>query len=260
MEDMLTTRQLMEQLHLDRTTIYRMLNDGRLPGVRVGGQWRFSRSAIETLLQGQNTSAPTQPEAEEKPSPAPRVAVDILPLHCLAPIQEVFAQTAGIGAVTTKLDGEPLTEFSNPCAFCRVILSSDKGRAHCRDSWRALANQPEDAPHLATCHAGLGYARGRIMVQDTFLAMIFSGQFLVGGEGTALTGEQIEQVAEACGVNATELRQSAKSIPVIAAARANQLLGLLQMVANTFSNIGHERLELVRRLKQVAEIAGEVTG
>ncbi len=258
MEDMLTTRQLMEQLQLDRTTIYRMLNDGRLSGVRVGGQWRFPRSSIESMLQGQNTSEPQK--AEEKPAPAPRVAVDILPLHCLAPIQEVFAQTAGIGAITTTLEGEPLTEFSNPCAFCRTILSTDEGRARCGDSWRKLAHQRDESPQLTTCHAGLTYARGRIVVQDTFLAMIFSGQFLVGRGATALRAEEIEWVAGVCGIKPAELRRAADSIPVITPERAGQLLHLLQMVADTFGHIGQERLELVGRLKKVAEIAGEVAG
>ncbi|MGB8648139.1 MAG: PocR ligand-binding domain-containing protein [Anaerolineae bacterium] len=256
MEDLLTTRELMELLHLDRTTIYRMLNGGRLPAVRVGGQWRFERSAIDAWLQGQNPSEPN--EAKESSSAALRASTDVLPLHCLHPIQEVFAQTAGIGAVTTNLDGEPLTEFSNPCAFCKLILSTDKGRARCQGSWKKLAGQSDPAPRLTECHAGLTYARGRITVQDTFLAMIFSGQFLVGKDRAALEAKQIERVAQACEVDVQALRQAAANIPVIAPARADQLLGLLQMVANTFSAIGQERLELVRRLKQVAEIAGEV--
>ncbi|HEX9074887.1 MAG TPA: helix-turn-helix domain-containing protein, partial [Anaerolineae bacterium] len=56
MDDLLTTKQLMDLLHLDRTTIYRMLNDGRLPGVRVGGQWRFSRQTIDGWLKDQKPS------------------------------------------------------------------------------------------------------------------------------------------------------------------------------------------------------------
>jgi excisionase family DNA binding protein len=52
-EDLLTTKQLQELLQVDRITIYRMLNDGRLRGFKVGGQWRFSRQEIETWLQAQ---------------------------------------------------------------------------------------------------------------------------------------------------------------------------------------------------------------
>ena len=55
MDNLLTTKQLMELLHLDRTTIYRMLNDRRLPAVRVGGQWRFSRQAVDNWLERYRT-------------------------------------------------------------------------------------------------------------------------------------------------------------------------------------------------------------
>jgi excisionase family DNA binding protein len=33
--EFLTTRQLQEILHVDRTTIYRMADDGRVPAVKV---------------------------------------------------------------------------------------------------------------------------------------------------------------------------------------------------------------------------------
>ena len=53
---LLTTRQLQDLLQVDRITIYRMLSDGRLQGFKVGGQWRFSRHAIERWLQEQQSS------------------------------------------------------------------------------------------------------------------------------------------------------------------------------------------------------------
>jgi excisionase family DNA binding protein len=38
-------------LSLSRRTVYRMIRDGRLPGVRLGsGPWRISRESIQNLL------------------------------------------------------------------------------------------------------------------------------------------------------------------------------------------------------------------
>ncbi len=48
----LTAKQVQELLHVDRTTIYRMLKDGRLTGIKVGQQWRFSASEVDDLLAG----------------------------------------------------------------------------------------------------------------------------------------------------------------------------------------------------------------
>ncbi len=48
-----------------RATIYRLLRQGRLPGFRVGADWRFSRAAIEQWERLQALS-PQQPVARER--------------------------------------------------------------------------------------------------------------------------------------------------------------------------------------------------
>ncbi|MGA8567858.1 MAG: helix-turn-helix domain-containing protein [Candidatus Binataceae bacterium] len=54
----LTVAELSEYLHIHRTTIYRMLREGRLPGFRIGSDWRFSLEAIEEWAREQmKTSA-----------------------------------------------------------------------------------------------------------------------------------------------------------------------------------------------------------
>lgn len=256
MDDLLTTRQLMDLLQLDRTTIYRMLNNGRLPALRVGGQWRFSRSDIEAVMQGRYSPTPAGEKTfTEKTPPQAALSTDVLPLHCLQPIQEVFAQTAGIGVVTTALDGKPLTSFSNPCAFCNLILATDKGRALCEASWKRLADETIKQPRLEKCHAGLTYARGWITVNGESIAMIFGGQFVVGRWRSGGSPEYIARVARNCDLDEQPLRKAAQGIRVLTRAHAEQLLRLLQLVADTFSTIGQERLDLLSRLKKVAELA-----
>ena len=114
-DDLLTTRQLQELLQVDRITIYRMLNDGRLQGFKVGGQWRFSRREIETWLQEQQNRL----DIESMPPPGGTIAPSpkSLPLSCIQAIQDVCAEALDIAAVTTELDGSPLTEVSNSCDF-----------------------------------------------------------------------------------------------------------------------------------------------
>ena len=40
-DKLLTTRELVDMLQLDRVTIYKMVKDGELPSLRVGGQWNW---------------------------------------------------------------------------------------------------------------------------------------------------------------------------------------------------------------------------
>ena len=243
MSDLLTTKELQDLLKIDRTTVYRMLNDGRLTGVKVGGQWRFPRKDVDALLQGQ-----------PQPKPAP-INPDFLPIPCVQSIQNVFAEVAEIGAVTTTPDGEPLTEISNACAFCTLILSSASGRQACMTSWRELAAKPEHRTQFVSCHAGLQYARARIEVDGNFTAMLVAGQFHAAAAEPELEAANIRRLAQAHGLDEQALAEAAHAVPVLNRRHQARIGGWLETVAHTFEEIGHERAELMRRLKRISEMS-----
>jgi excisionase family DNA binding protein len=62
----LTVSELSEYLKIHRTTLYRLLREGKLPGFRVGSDWRFSVDAIE---QWQRDYMKTIPEGGGIDSP-----------------------------------------------------------------------------------------------------------------------------------------------------------------------------------------------
>ncbi|NTU84986.1 MAG: helix-turn-helix domain-containing protein, partial [Chloroflexales bacterium] len=146
MKELLTAREVQDRLKVDRVTVYRMRKDGRLSGVKVGQQWRFDQASVEALLSGSCLA---------EPRPASRPA-DVLPLHCIQPIQDVFAEVAGVGAITVAPDGTPLTTQSNGCRFCALVQASPSGQRACQESWRRLASATPGT--FATCPAGLNYA------------------------------------------------------------------------------------------------------
>jgi excisionase family DNA binding protein len=249
---LLTVRQLQDLLQVDRITIYRMLGDGRLRGFKVGGQWRFSRQAIEGWLQEQQASlqALGPPRSTDDLYPSP----EALPLSCIRAIQEIFAQALGVGTVTTATDGMPLTPVANCCEFCDLILHSATGRQRCVASWRASAAGKESTPQPATCHAGLRYVWGRIEVQGRLVAAAHAGQFLDQPPGDVVWTDRVTELAAACSLNAHELRQTVDRVPVLDQDLQQQLSRLLKRMVVTFSEIGEERLNLFGRLQRIAEI------
>ena len=258
MTDLLTTKQLLELLQLDRTTVYRMLREGRLPGFKVGGQWRFSRQEIEGWLREQGRAVPSPEES----SPPIKPSAEVLPLDCIQPIQDIFAEALNIGAVMTRLDGQPITEISNCSPFCRLILSSPRGRERCIGSWRALAGQVDRTPRLHTCHAGLMYARGRVEVADEFVAMSFMGQFVNArpGSGQAAANDWNQEAVIAdlvadCGLDADALRTAAGQVYVVSPDDYPRLNRLLQKLADTLSDIGCHQLNLLNRLRSIAKLS-----
>jgi len=246
MEDLLTTKQVQELLKVDRTTVYRMLKDGRLTGIKVGRQWRFPRQEVEALLSGVRLT-----EARR----ATVISPDVLPLHCVQAIQDVFAELAGIGSVTTAPSGEPLTEISNSCAFCNLILGSETGRRGCIASWRRLAEQPEKHPQFVTCHAGLQYARARIELDGELTAMLIAGQFYAAPPDPEEEALRIRRLAEAYGLDRQALAEAAPELPVLDGRKQEQIGGWLERVAHTFEEIGRERAELIGRLQRIAAMS-----
>lgn len=259
-DTLLTTRQLQDLLQVDRITIYRMLNDGRLQGFKVGGQWRFPRQLIEKWLDEQRSSL--EVPAFPKGAGALKPSTEALPLSCMRAIQDVFAEALGIGCVTTAVDGTPMTPVANSCEFCNLILGNQAGRQRCITSWRAASEQPRPVSgqiqnavaRLVTCHAGLSYVWGKIIVREEFVAAIHAGQFLHGppdGDGWA---ERLANLSATTGVQVPRLLEALEDVRVLDPERQRQVPRLLQRVAATFSEIGEERLSLLGRLQRIAEI------
>jgi excisionase family DNA binding protein len=243
--DLLTTKELQDLLRVDRTTIYRMLKDGRITGVRVGNHWRFSREEIESSF---SSSVSGDKESERMPT-------DVLPLHCVRPIQQVFAEIAQVGSLTVSPDGQPLTDISNSCEFCSLILKTKSGRRACIASWKMLAEQSERKPRFVTCHAGLQYARARIEVEGQLTAMVIAGQFYTESADLSEQRARVKQLAASHNIDPRELESAADLLSVLDKRHVEQIGGWLEKVANTFEQVAHERAALMSRLRRIADMS-----
>ena len=47
---LLTVSEVADLLRINKSTVYRMAKQGRLPATRVGRQWRFRKSVLDGLL------------------------------------------------------------------------------------------------------------------------------------------------------------------------------------------------------------------
>lgn len=48
---LLTVTEVADLLRINKSTVYRMAKQGRLPATRVGRQWRFHKSVLDRLLE-----------------------------------------------------------------------------------------------------------------------------------------------------------------------------------------------------------------
>ena len=252
MNELLTTRELQRLLKVDRITIYRMLEQGRLPGFKMGGQWRFSRREIEEWLEVQRDSPSLLEDTSELPL-APSGSA--LPLHCVQNMQDVFAEALDVAAVMTDLTGKPLTPLSHSREFCNLILATDEGRQRCARSWSPVNEPPGASPQFRPCHAGLLCASVVVWVGGEPVAGFACCQFGAAGPGHASPDwAGLGPLADELGVDANSLRAAARGMPAMSDVEMSRMSRLLKRMSMTFSEIGQERLALLSRLQSIAEM------
>lgn len=52
-DEILTLKEVAEYLKLAEKTAYRLAADGKLPGFKVGGSWRFKREDVHSWIESQ---------------------------------------------------------------------------------------------------------------------------------------------------------------------------------------------------------------
>jgi len=55
-DQILTLKEVAAYLKLAEKTAYKLAAEGKLPGFKVGGSWRFKREDIESWIEQQKTS------------------------------------------------------------------------------------------------------------------------------------------------------------------------------------------------------------
>lgn len=250
MPDLLTTRQLQEILHVDRTTIYRMADDGRLPAVRVGSQWRFPRRSIEGWLKSQSGVVVA---AEETPAGKPACELEkLLPVECVQKIQDTFADLLGVAMVITDLAGHPVTRISHPCGLFTLVERAPLAMVEFEREWAALANQPSLQPTFVPGRLGLLTTRGLVRVGAELKAML-----VVGGIAPASwppTAHDVARLAETLDVDEATLRRHLADVFTLDAVQRQTVLAYVQRIADIVAHIITERNLLFGKLKDIAEL------
>lgn len=64
----LTPEEVRDELRLGLSTVYRALEEGRLPGEKICGRWRTLRSDLEDLVRGPTSTPRSRAEVDPMPS------------------------------------------------------------------------------------------------------------------------------------------------------------------------------------------------
>lgn len=265
MTDLLTTGQVQTLLKVDRTTIYRMVENGRLPGIRVGKQWRFDRAEIErwlaaaapvgAALVAASTSATTRAVPTVAPTGTPTAAVtlhDTMPLPCVQLVQDMVAEMLGVMMVVTDMDAQPVTRVSNPSGLFTTLMRGPDALRACMPVWRELAHSPSLAPAFVPNEMGLLCARGLIRMGGELAGMVVIGG--IAPNAWPPTDAQIGAMSRTFDVPEHDIRARLGEVYHLDRPAQEKALRFVQRVADIFAHMTNDRNALCGKLQAIASL------
>ncbi len=173
-EGLLSAHQVQNVLHVDRSTIYRMAEDGRLPAIKVGRQWRFPAAGIEALVCGtrQEPAPVIDIRRGVEGHPARWAVVDV---EVAGAVTQVAADLLGVMMVVTDMDGRPVTEVTNPCPWFAARLDDPALLQACTQEWQQLAADVDLEPRFHTGRLGFECARAFVREGTSLVGMVLAG-------------------------------------------------------------------------------------
>ncbi len=169
---------------------------------------------------------------------------DIFDIDFMQKLIDSLSAALQVGISIRGPQGERITKDSDYCSFCRdIVKKTPIGNARCEMSDRALSAHSDTKPYICHCQsAGLTDASVSILVEGRHLASILVGQVRlaedVPDEEEYRTNARILQLDE------DEFLEHVHGIPVITKAHFEDILDLLSLLANQFSQIGCGNLRL----------------
>lgn len=194
-QPLLTAQQVQAMFGVDRSTVYRMAEDGRLPALKIGRQWRFRPEDIEGVLE----INPSKARSSEAPLVLPAAA---------AAVVEVAAELLGVMMVAADMQGNPITDVANPSPWFVARADDPASIADCVAEWKVLAAEPDFEPRFLTGQLGFQCARAYIRSGTSLVGMVLVG-------GVAPPGEDSEELYH---LDAAQRSRVLGALPKVAAA------------------------------------------
>jgi len=249
MATLLTTKDLQELINVDKSTIYRMAEDGRLPAVKVGRQWRFPAGQIADMLGGTVTT-PMPPA----PAGATSALAQLLLPETAEAVVGLVADLFGVMAVITDMTGQPITDVANANGYFSVIHNQPNAVEKCAHGWKELGEDGGLEPRFKPSHLGFLCTRTFIRVGNELVGML-----IVGGITPAdwpPSDEFLASIAAEMDVSVGELTAHVDETYFVDEARQQWILGLLPRISDLISRLAAARNQLLDKLDAIAALAG----
>lgn len=179
--------------------------------------------------------------------------IDIYDVAQLQKIQDAFSAIHNVASVISDPQGNPITKPSNFSPVCKLIRSSAKGEALCRDSDKLVGEKARATlkPISAACTTcGLIDAGAPIIVGGKHIATWMIGQKMTNTVNKPL----IRDLAKKIDVDADTLLRSFNTMQIQDKAQFDQILDFLWLLAKEISALGYNNVKLAKDIEERKKI------
>lgn len=243
----LTTKDLQDLVRVDKSTIYRMAEEGRIPAVKVGRQWRFPAEGVVAWLGGDVASASAREPWD------PGHLADVLTPRVAQGVIDVVAEALGIMAILTDMEGRPLTAVANPCGLFSAVSVEPAVQARCMASWARYGAAPDLVPRFGPSDFGFLCARAFVRGGSALLGMVIAGG--IARDDWPPGEAEIRTIATTLDVDPRRVAEHIDEVYRVEEAHKGRILSVLPKVAGLISNLAEERVQHAGTLAAIAGLA-----
>lgn len=163
---------------------------------------------------------------------------DLIDVKILQDIQDGFANTTGMAALTTDADGTAVTRGSNFTDFCMELTrKSYLGCQRCEKCDKQGGENTMRTGRASTyfCHAGLVDFAAPIMVNGTFVGSFIGGQVLTESPDE----DKMRRYAEEIGVDPERYVKAVRKVKILPKEQIDIAAEFLCTIANVLSQIAY---------------------
>jgi len=255
MTTLLTTRDVQELIKVDKSTIYRMAEAGRIPAIKVGRQWRFPEDQLMAWLGERRT--PVQDVGAPGPDDLYSGLGGLLPPKTIQALADLLGDVLGTMVVITDMEGNPLTDVANPCGLFEAIQGVPGTLEQCIGGWREFGEDVDLTPRFIPSHIGFLCSRGFVRVGSELKGMVIVGG--IAPEQWPPSPEAIAGLASEMEMPVAEIEAHIDEVYYLDEAHKNWIVSLLPSVGTLISHLANERGHLVTKLEAIASLAGPAT-
>lgn len=165
---------------------------------------------------------------------------DLIDVAVLQKIQDAFSKMSGMAALTTEIDGTPITEGSGFTDYCmNYIRKSDIGCKHCRqcDSMGTDTAIKTGRATIYHCHAGLIDFAAPITINGKAVGCFIGGQVL-----SKLPEEnEIYKISQEFRIDCDKLYEAVMKVPVLPEEKIKSAADFLYTISSILSDIAYSK-------------------